>query len=287
MIPKKFDYRAPASLEEAIALLRGNDGAKLLAGGQSLLAVMKLRLAAPEMLVDISKLTGLSYVKDDGDHLSVGALTTQDTVERDERIRNGFAIIVDAVVRIGDQQIRNMGTIGGSACHADPSADLPTALLAADAQFVIQGGDGERVVPAQEFFVDFFSTAVGRDEILTEIRLPYLPPRSGSAYVKHSTREADFAIAMAGCAVTLRDEDVCGGARIGIGAVGPTPLRATSAERYLMGKALDEKTIGEAAERAVEGADPTSDMHGNKAYRLEMIKMVTRRSLKTALDRIG
>jgi carbon-monoxide dehydrogenase medium subunit len=285
MIPKRFDYYAPVSLSEAIRLLGENEEAKVLAGGQSLLAMMKLRLAAPTALVDISKLPGLSYVREERDHLAVGALTTFDLIEHAETLLYRFAILKDAVGKLGDQQIRNLGTVGGSACHADPAADLPTALLVADAQFVIHGKNGHKVVPVREFFLDFFVTAVGHDEILTEIRLPYPPPHSASAFMKHSVREADFAIAMAGSSVALDNGDLCRDVRIGIGAAGPTPLRATAAEQYLKGKALDEPTMAEAAERAVEGAEPASDAHGSKEYRLEMIKVLTRRSLKAALSR--
>lgn len=287
MIPKKFDYYAPATLNEAMRLLSENEEAKVLAGGQSLLAMMKLRLAAPSALVDISKLPDLSYVRDEGTHLAIGALTTHDVVEHDRTIRERFAVVNDAVVRIGDQQVRNLGTIGGSACHADPASDIPTALLVADAQFVIRGMRGQRVVPSREFFVDLFATAVGHDEILTEVRLPYPPPRSGSAYVKHSLRESDFAIAMVGASVTVDDGEKCRSARIGIGAAGPTPLRAASAEQYLEGRILTDATIAGAAERAVEGADPPSDVHGSKRYRLEMIKVLTRRSLRLATSRAG
>jgi len=286
MIPKSFDYYAPASLDEAMRLLGEHEEAKVLAGGQSLLPMMKLRLAAPTALVDITKLPGLSYVRDEGGHLAIGALITHDAVEHDRTIKERFTAIHDAVVRIGDQQVRNVGTIGGSACHADPAADLPTALLVLDAQFVIRGREGPRVVPARDFFVDVFATAVGHDEILTEIRLAYPPPRSASAYVKHSLREADFAIAMVGAAVTVGDGDVCIDARIGLGSAGPTPLRATSAEQYLGGKVLDDETIEKAAEMAVEGADPPSDVHGSREYRQEMIKTLTRRSLKLALSRV-
>jgi len=286
MIPKSFDYYAPASLDEAIRLLGENEEAKVLAGGQSLLPMMKLRLAAPTALVDIAKLPGLSYVRDEGDQLAIGALTTHDSIEHDRTIKDRFTAINDAVVRIGDQQVRNIGTVGGSACHADPAADLPTVLLVLDAQFVIQGREGQRVVPARDFFVDVFATAVGHDEILTEVRLAYPPPRSASAYVKHSLREADFAIAMVGAAVTVGDGNVCRGVRIGLGSAGPTPLRATSAERYLDGKALDDDAIATAAEMAVEGADPPSDVHGSREYRMEMIKVLTRRSLKLAVGRV-
>lgn len=286
MIPKSFDYYAPASLDEAMRLLGENEEAKVLAGGQSLLPMMKLRLAAPTVLVDITKLPGLSYVRDEGDDLAIGPLTTQDAIEHNRTVEERFTAITDAVIRIGDQQVRNRGTIGGSACHADPAADLPTALTVLNAQFVIRSPKAKRVVPARDFFVDVFATAVGHDEILTEIRLAYPPPRSASAYVKHSLREADFAIAMVGAAVTVGDGGVCKEVSIGLGSAGPTPLRAASAERFLRGKVIDDQTIAEAAEMAVEGADPPSDVHGSREYRLEMIKVLTRRSLKLALSRV-
>jgi len=286
MTPKSFDYYAPASLDEAIRILGENDEAKVLAGGQSLLPMMKLRLAAPTALVDITKLPDLSYVREEGDHLAIGALTTHDAVEHNRTVKERFAAIDDAVVRIGDQQVRNLGTIGGSACHADPAADLPTALLVSDAQFVIRGRGGQRVVPAREFFVDVFATAVGHDEILTEIRMAYAPPRSASAYVKHSLREADFGIAMVGAAVTVGDGNVCKDVRISLGSAGPTPLRATFSEQHLKGKVVDDENVAKAAELAVEGADPPSDVHGSREYRLEMIKALTRRSLKLALGRV-
>jgi aerobic carbon-monoxide dehydrogenase medium subunit len=287
LIPKKFDYYAPASVDEVIRLLGEYDEAKILAGGQSLLPLMKLRLAAPTAVVDISRLPGFSYVRDMGAHLAIGALTTHDTLESDKSIKERFSLINDAAVGIGDQQVRNLGTIGGSACHADPAGDIPTALLAADAQFVIEGKRGKRVVPARDFFVDLFTTAVGHDEMLTEVRLPYPPQKSASAYIKHNVREGGFAIAMVGVVVTLEDGSSCRDSRIAVGAAGPTPIRSLSAEKYLKGKTLDEATIAEAADRAVEGADPPSDVHGSREYRLETIKVLTKRSLRIALQRAG
>jgi carbon-monoxide dehydrogenase medium subunit len=285
--PKKFDYYAPTSLNEAIQLLSENEEAKVLAGGQSLLNLMKLRLAAPTALIDISRLQNLSYVREDGDRLAIGALTTHDTIEQNSTIKEELTILNEAVSKIGDQQVRNRGTIGGSACHADPAADIPTALLAADAEFVIEGRKGKRVVAAREFFLDFFTTAVQHDEILTEVRLPYLPEKSASAYMRHSLRESDFAIAIVGVIVTLTNGSSCRDVRIGIGAAGPTPLRADSAEQYLKGETLNEAKIQEAAERAVEGVNPPSDMHGSGQFRLQMIKVLTKRSLKLAVDRAG
>jgi len=288
MIPKKFDYYSPGSLKEAIRLLRQNEEAKVLAGGQSLLPLMKLRLAAPTALVDISKLADLSYIRDEGNYLAIGALAAHDAVEHDVTIKDRFTLINDAVARIGDQQVRNLGTIGGSVCHADPAADLPVALLVADARFVIEGEGGKRIVTARDFFVDLFTTAVGHDEILTELQVPYLAERSGSAYFKHSLREADFAIANVGTIITMEgDGKRCREARIGFGSAGPTPVRAASAEQYLRERPLDEGTIAEAAERAIEGASPPSDVHGSREYRLKMIKVLTQRSLRLALSRVG
>jgi|SRR5579875_25015 len=288
LTPKKFDYYAPATLGEALQLLREKEDSKVLAGGQSLLALMKLRLAAPAALVDITKLKNLSYIREESDGLAIGALTIHDVVEHDKTIKERFTLLTDAASKIGDQQIRNMGTIGGSACHADPAADMPTALRTVDALFMVEGRNGKRMIPAGEFFVDVFTTSVGPDEVLTEIKIPYLPPRSASAYIKHSRREGDFAIVGVGAVVTLGSGsgNVCRDVRIGLGAVGPTPLRATKTEEYLKGRTLDDKTIAEGAEFANEGASPPSDVHGSAEYRMEMIKVFTRRSLKLALSRV-
>jgi aerobic carbon-monoxide dehydrogenase medium subunit len=287
MTPKKFDYYSATTIGEALQLLHDKEDSKVLAGGQSLLALMKLRLAAPAALVDISRIQDLSYVRPEKDYLAVGALTIHDIIEHDPTIKSKFTLLNDAVSKIGDQQIRNKGTIGGSCCHADPAADLPTALSALDTRFIIQGRSGQREVKAVDFFTDLFTTAVGMDEVLTEVRLPYLPPKSGSAYIKHSRREGDFAIVGTGVSVTVGDGNVCKDVKIALGAVGATPLRAKSAETYLIGKTLDDKNIAAAAEVANEGADPPSDIHGSREYRLAMIKVFTRRTLKMALGRVG
>lgn len=286
MTPKQFEYYSPSSLNEAIDLLKTKEESKVLAGGQSLLALMKLRLAAPKYLVDITKLQGLSYIKEEKDYLAIGALTIHDLLEHNATIKSKFSLLTDAASKIGDQQIRNRGTIGGSTCHADPAADLPTALTAADASFAVSGPRGQRVVACKDMFVDIFTTSVEHDEVLTEIRLPYFAPRFGSAYIKHSRREGDFAIVGVGAVVSLGDGNVCKDVRIALGSVNNTPMRAKSTEAYLKGKTLDDKTIAEGAERGPEGADPPSDMHGSAEYRLEMIKVFIRRTLKLALSRV-
>jgi len=287
LYPKKFDYFLPASLNEAIKLLHDKEDSKVLAGGQSLLALMKLRLAAPAALVDITQVKDeLAYIKKEKAHLAVGALTPHDHLEHNKVVGSLFPILVDAASKIGDQQIRNRGTVGGSCCHADPAADLPAAFLALDPKFVVRGPRGQRSIPSSEFFVDTFSTAVKRDEILTEIKIPYLPKRSGSAYIKHSRREGDFAIVGVGVALTVGPKNVCKDIRISLGAVAPTPIRAKSAEKHLKGKKLNDQTIAEGAEEANAEADPPSDMHGSREYRLEMIKVFTRRAVKLALSRV-
>jgi carbon-monoxide dehydrogenase medium subunit len=295
LTPKKFDYYSPVSLTEAIELLGTKEEAKVMAGGQSLLALMKLRLAAPKSIVDITNLSqDLSYIKEEEEengYLAIGALTIHDMIEHSPVIREKYTLLTDAASKIGDQQIRNRGTIGGSACHADPAADLPTALLAADATFVVRGPKGEREIPSKDFFVDVFTTSVEHDEVLTEIRIPNFPPHSGSGYIKHSRREGDFAITSCGVVLTTdgsssSSSNTCKDVRIALGSVAPTPLRFTNAENYLKGKKLDDKTIIEASNQKPEGADPPSDMHGSKEYRMEMIKVFTKRTLKLALGRV-
>ena len=248
---------------------------------------MKLRLAAPAALIDISKLEGMSYVRQEKDYVAIGALTIHDMIEHSDTLKSKFPIMVDAASKIGDQQIRNKGTIGGSSCHADPAADMPIALTALDASFVIRGRNGERVIPATEFFLDLFTTAIQHDEMLTEIREANPPPMTGSAYIKHSRREGDFAITSAGVVVSVGQGNVCKDIRVALGAVGPKPLRATATENYLKGKTLDDKTISEAAEKGTEGADPPTDMHGSREYRLDMIKVFIKRSAKLALSRVS
>jgi carbon-monoxide dehydrogenase medium subunit len=284
--PRKFDYYAPSSLPEAIKILHDNEDAKVLAGGQSLLALMKLRLASPSVLVDITRVEDeMSFVRKGKESLVLGALTSHDVIENNEIVKTLFPILTDAASKIGDQQIRNRGTVGGSCCHADPAADLPTALLALDPTFVVRGPKGERRIESARFFVDTFTTAVAKDEILTEIRIPLLPHGSGSAYIKHSRREGDFAIVGVGATVTMDPKGVCQDARISLGAVASTPIRAKGTEKFLKGKKLNAESIREASERANEGADPPSDMHGSRDYRLEMIKVFARRTLNLALSR--
>jgi carbon-monoxide dehydrogenase medium subunit len=285
--PRVFEYFAPKSVKEAITLLTKKEDAKVLAGGQSLLALMKLRLASPKYLVDINGLTELDYIrplKNGG--IAMGALTRHDSIEHSNVIRSRCYVLAEAASRIGDQQIRNRGTLAGSICHADPAADLLPAIVALDAEIVAVGPKGQRVIPAKDFFVDFFTTALKQNEVVTEVRIPAFPPRTGSAYIKFSRREGDFAIVGVAAVVTVDPRGVCRNVAIGLGAVAPTPLRARASERLLVGKRLDEDLILKAAEKGPEGANPPSDIHGSAEYRLEMIKVFVKRTLKLALSRI-
>lgn len=287
MNPRSFDYVAPSSIEEAIEILSKNEDAKVLAGGQSLIALMKLRLASPKLIVDINRINeNLAYVREESNYVAIGAMTTHDMIEQNGFLSEKFPILTDAARRIGDQQIRNKGTIGGSCCHADPAADLPTALLALNPVFVARGRNGLREINYKEFFVDTFTISLARDEILIEIRIPYIEGRYGSAYLKHSRREGDFAIVGVGTVISMDNSGLIKVARISLGSVGPTPLRATNAEDYLKGKALNEENIKEAAKMARKIADPPSDIHGSREYRLDMIEVFVRRALKLSFERV-
>ncbi|MEM3073516.1 MAG: xanthine dehydrogenase family protein subunit M [Nitrososphaerales archaeon] len=287
MIPRSFEYLRPSTLQEAVQLLDKYEESKILAGGQSLIALMKLRLASPKYIVDITRIPGLSYVKEEGNKILIGPLTTHDTVENSPIIRNKCPILSEAAGRIGDQQIRNRGTIAGTLCHADPSADVPTTFLALDGEVVAMGKDGERVIKAKDFFQDFFTTALNPNEVVKEVRVPVLPPKTGTAYIKHARREGDFAIVAVAAIITLDENNVCKSASISLGSVGPTPLRAVEVENALVGKRLTDEVIVAASELADRGISPPSDIHGSAEYRAEMAKVFTKRAIRLALSRIG
>lgn len=287
MIPRSFEYYNPSSLEEAIKLLDSNEDSKVLAGGQSLIALMKLRLASPESVIDLNNISGMSYIKESDGKLLIGALTTHDMYENSDLVKQKFFVLSEAASRVADQQIRNKGTIGGTICHADPSADVPTAILALDADIVITGPGGDRVVSAKDFFVDFFTTALNPNEIVKEIQIPFLGARTGSAYFKHARREGDFAIASVAAIITIDEEGVCTKASISLGSVGPTPLRATKVENALVGKTLNDDLIAESSQLADFNISPPSDIHGSADYRVKMTKVFTKRVIKMALNRIG
>jgi carbon-monoxide dehydrogenase medium subunit len=280
MIPAGFDYEVAESVDHALELLRTKEDAKLLAGGHSLLPLMKLRLARPGTLVDIGRL-GLTGVRDAGDHIAVGALTRHHDLNNDPVAREHCPLAAYAAGLVGDPQVRHRGTIGGSLAHGDPASDLPTVCLALDAQIVARGPGGERQIAASEFFRGFFETAVAEDEIVTEIRLPKVGS-AGWSYLKHRQRALDWATVGVAAVVGVSNGSI-EGARIGLTNMGQTPLRAAAAEAALAGAPRDG--IAQAAEKADEGTDPPSDTWASADFRRHLVRVLTARAVEEALSR--
>ncbi len=288
MIPAPFDYHAPTSLSEAIALLqRHGDQAKVLSGGQSLLPLLKLRLAAAGHLVDIGRIPGLEYIKEEGGFLKIGGRTRESALERSEVIKAKYPILHDTALVIADPLVRNRATVGGNLAHADPANDHPATMLALGAEVTATGSRGQRTIPIDQFFTGIFSTALASDDILTEIRIPIPPPRSGGAYMKLERKVGDFAAAAAAVQVTLGSGGDIERAGIGLTAAGPTPIKATEAERFLLKKRPDPATIAEAARLAASATAPTADRRGSVQYKREMARILTARALAKAIERAG
>jgi carbon-monoxide dehydrogenase medium subunit len=288
MIPAPFDYHAPASLADAIGLLQQHgDDAKVLSGGQSLLPLLKLRLASPVHLVDIGRIPGLEYIKEEDGYLKIGGRTRESALERSDLIKTKYPILFDTASVIADPLVRNRATIGGNLAHADPANDHPATMLALGAEVVVTGRDGERTIAIGTFFTGLFSTALEPDEILTEIRIPIPPPRSGGAYVKLERKVGDFATAAAAVQVTLGATGAIERAGIGLTSAGPTPVKAVDAERFLQGKTPDSGTIAEAARLAGKAASPSPDRRGSIEYKREMARVLTARALTAAVERAG
>ena len=275
MIPAPFDYEVARSPEHAIELLGEREDAKLLAGGHSLLPLMKLRLAVPSLLVDIGRLRDLAYVRPDGDRVAIGALTTHHEVHSSEVLRQLCPLLAETAGMVGDPQVRHRGTIGGSVAHADPASDIPTVLVALDAELVLRGPEGERTVPAGSFFRGLFESELGPRDILTEIRVPRLDGGAGWSYQKFNVRAQDWAIV--GVAAVTRD----GSAAVALTNMGETPLRARGVEEALAAGA----SPAEAAERAPEGTSPPGDALASAEYRRALARVLTRRALEEARAR--
>jgi carbon-monoxide dehydrogenase medium subunit len=285
-VPAAFDYHVANSVDEAIALMQQyGDDAKFLAGGHSLLPTMKLRLAQPGHLIDLGRIQGLSYVREDGNAVAVGAMTTYVTLERSSVIQSNFALLPEGISQIGDQQVRNRGTIGGSVAHSDPAADTPGMVLALKADILAQGPNGVRTIKADDFFVDLFQTALGPDEVITEIRFSKPAAHTGSAYEKLANKASHYAVVGCAAVVTLDDNGTCTAASVVITGAAVKPTRASAVEAALVGKKLDEATIAEAASHAAEGLELVSDIHGSKAYRSEMAKVLAKRAITRAAER--
>jgi carbon-monoxide dehydrogenase medium subunit len=277
MIPAEFDYAAPESVDDAIAALRdGGEDAKLLAGGHSLLPLMKLRLAFPSLLVDLRRVPGLSGIERDNGSFRVGAMTTHHQVATGD-----LGLASAAAATIADQQVRNRGTIGGSLAHGDTASDMPAVLLAYDGEVTARGSGGERTIAASELFQDYLTTSLALDEVLTEVRLPAMDGY-GFAYEKFNRRREDWAM-VAVCALVKKAGDgSCEDVRIGLTHMASTPLRASAAEEALRGQALDSDSIGRAAEQAAEGTDPPGDLNATPDYKRHLARVLTRRALEEA-----
>jgi carbon-monoxide dehydrogenase medium subunit len=282
MIPLAFDYEVAESVDHAIELLKENgDEAKLLAGGHSLLPIMKLRLAAPTVLVDLGRIGDLNYVSDEDDHLAIGAMTRHCDMERDATLQEHCGLISYTASLVGDPQVRHRGTIGGSVSHGDAASDLPSALLALEATFVVKGSGGERTVAAGDFFEDYLQTTLAPDEVLTEIRVPKLSG-AGWSYKKFNRRAQDWAV-VGVAAVVERSNGSIGSARLGLTNMGSTPLRATAAENALSG--ADPSSVAEATSSADEGTSPSSDIAASAEYRRHLARVLSRRAVEEALSR--
>jgi carbon-monoxide dehydrogenase medium subunit len=286
MIPPSFDYHAPKSLQEALDLLaRFGDDAKVLSGGQSLLPMLKLRLGQPAHLVDIGRIPDLEYVKEEGGYLKLGGRTREAALERSEVVRSRCPILFDTASVIADPIVRNLATVGGNLAHGDPANDHPATMLALGARVVATGPKGAREIPVEEFFTGLFTTLLRPDEILTEIEVPLPPPRSGGAYVKLERKVGDFATAAAAVQLTLGRGGEVERAGIGLTNAGPTPVKARDAEKYLVGKRLDDATIAEAARLAAKAANPSADRRGSVDYKREMARVLTARAIRKAAQR--
>ena len=287
MYPAQFDYHTPSSIQEAISLLtRLKDDAKLLAGGHSLVPMMKLRLAQPKHLIDLRKVPGLSGIKEQGGAIAIGALTTHYQVESSALLKQKCPILPEAAAQIGDPQVRNMGTIGGSVAHADPAADYPAAVVALGAELVAEGPKGRRPIKADDFFKGLLTTAIQPDEILVEIRFPSWPAGTGMSYMKFPHPASRFAVVGVAAVVTVDGKGACSKAGVGITGAGTKAVRAKGVEAALAGKTLDAATIQAAAEKAADGVDVQDDpLQGSVEYKTHLLKVYCRRALEAALAR--
>lgn len=287
MYPARFEYARPATLDEAIRLLQdGNGEAKLLAGGHSLLPLMKLRLLEPATLIDIGRLKdSLSYVRRENGTVAVGAMTTHHALETSDELRQSAPVVAEAAAMVGDVQVRNRGTIGGSLAHADPAGDLPAVMLALGAEMVARGPGGQRVIPADEFFVDLLTTALGPDEILVEVRLPAQRTGSGAAYRSLEHPASGYAVVGVAAVVRLEGSAIAE-ARLGVtGASSSGPYRARAVEEALVGQQVSPDVLAKAASHAVDGVDVASDLFAAADYRSHLAQVYARRALAAAVER--
>jgi carbon-monoxide dehydrogenase medium subunit len=286
MNPSQFAYQRAGSVDEAIALLEEHgEGAKLIAGGHSLLPIMKLRLAEPEMLIDIGRIPDLRGVRRDEGEIAIGALVTHHQIATDAQIRSAAPLLADTAARVGDRQVRNRGTIGGALAHADAAADYPAAILALDATIIARGPRGERRIAAREFFVDFLTTDLQPDEVLTEVRSPVPSEGHGWSYQKLANQASGYALVGVGAIVVLDADDAFTDVRVGVTGTAAVPWRAEATESALRGQRLDAGAVAAAAELVDAGVEPLDDLHGSAEYRRRVTRGLTRRAILEAVGR--
>ena len=285
MIPGEFEYHAPSSLDEAVALLeRLGDDAKVLAGGHSLVPAMRFRLALPEHLVDLNRIDGLAYVREEDGHLAIGAMTRESEIEQSSLLAERYPLLTDAGRVIADPLVRNRGTVGGNLAHADPANDHPAVMLAYGATLVAQGPGGRREIPVDDFFVGLFESALQPSEILTEVRIPAPAAGSGGAYEKFERKVGDYAISAAAVQLTMNG-DTCTAARIGLTNVSAVPMRALGAEQALVGKTLTDDVIEAAGQAAAQECDPSADLRGSEDYKRDVTRVLVKRAIQRAVQR--
>src|SRR5215217_174817 len=287
MVPAQFDYKVPATLDEAVTLLASDlDGAKVLAGGHSLIPAMKLRLAQPQLLVDIARIKSLAYIREESDQILIGATTTHYQLESSDLLKRSCPLLSDCAGSIGDVQVRNKGTIGGSLAHSDPAGDWPAAVLALAGDLVLVGPNGERTVKAESFFVDLLTTDLQPGEILREVRIKKPGGRFGHAYQKVPHPASGFAVVGIAVNLVLNDDGSCKSAGIGVTGVGVKAYRATAVEAALAGMSLDDNTIVTAVAHVCEGIDPNSDLYASSEYRCHLAQVHARRAIQAAKARV-
>ena len=288
MVSSSFDYFAPTSVAEAADLLsQHGDGAKLLAGGHSLIPLMKLRLAQPQVLIDLGKIDSMAYIREEDGGLAIGAMTTYAQIESSDLVASRAPVLAEAAGTVADQQVRNMGTIGGSLAHADPAGDLPAVALALSARLITSSTAEHRTLSVDDFFVSLLTTALEPNEILSEIVIPALPAGTGTAYAKFANKASHYAIVGVAVVVTLDSDGVCQEARIGVTGAGPNASRAVEAENALRGNRLDDAAIRAAAARAGAGIDFQEDIHASGEYRAHLTSVYAERAIRQAAARAG
>ena len=286
MIPPSFEYLTPSKISDAIAMLQKHgEEAKILAGGHSLIPAMRLRLSEPGYLIDISGIQGLDYILEESGQLRIGAMTREASLEESQIVREKYPLLLDTAKMIADPSVRNVATVGGNLAHGDPANDHPATMLALGATVVVEGPNGSREIGIDDFFPDFFTTALEPEEILTEIRIPSPPSGSGGAYLKIERKVGDYAAAAVACQLNIDSGGSIQNIGIGLTNVGSTPIRASSAEQLLQGKNPDENMIAEAGRLSAADSEPMEDLRGSAEYKRALVKELTQRAIKLSLQR--